>query len=64
MIKKKLLVVGIIALFITVGIIGASSFAQEILPGIPRNEVIIIEDPSGRSLNPGRFNLWGGNVSS
>lgn len=37
---------------------------QEVLPGIPRNEVIIIEDPSGRSLNPGRFNLWGGGVSS
>ncbi|KAF2959456.1 ABC transporter substrate-binding protein [Thermotoga sp. 38H-to] len=37
---------------------------QEVLPGIPRNEVIIIEDPSGRSLNPGRFNLWGGGVTS
>lgn len=37
---------------------------QEVLPGIPRNEVLIIEDPTGRSTNPGRFNLWGGGVSS
>ena len=34
-------------------VLGTVAFAQEILPGIPRNEVIVIEDPSGRSLDPG-----------
>ena len=45
-------------------VLGTVAFAQEILPGIPRNEVIVIEDPSGRSLDPGRFNLWGGGLLS
>jgi len=44
------------------------SFSQEkgleVAPGIPRSETLILEDPSGRSTNPGRFNLWGGGVSS
>ncbi len=48
---------------LVIGVAG-TVFAQEVLPGVPRSEVIIIEDPSGRSLNPGRFNLWGGGVSS
>jgi len=31
----------------------------EVAPGVPRHETIIIENPEGRIVNPGRFNWWG-----
>lgn len=30
----------------------------EYMPGVPRNELIIIENPDGRAADPGNFNLW------
>jgi len=50
--------------FLVMGTVAFAQEVQEIIPGVPRNEVIIIEDPSGRSLDPGRFNLWGGGMIS
>ena len=32
--------------------------AEDFLAGIPRNEVLIAENPEGTVTNPGNFNLW------
>jgi len=54
----------IVVLFLLAVILGSFIFAKDVMPGIPREETIIIEDPSGRSMNPSRFNIWGGGVGS
>ncbi len=33
--------------------------ADEVAPGIPRAETLILEDPSGRNTPPDNFNRWG-----
>lgn len=54
----------LVILFLLLLSISQISAQQSFLPGIPRNELLIVEDPSGKSTNPGRFNIWGGGVSS
>lgn len=45
---------------LTVGLlIGTAALAQEeYMPGVSRNELIIIENPDGRATDPDNFNIW------
>ena len=35
-----------------------TAFSQTNVPGVPRNETIILENPEGTIKNPGWFNIW------
>ncbi len=49
----------VILLCLTAGLFSANAFAQaNFLAGIPRNEVLIAENPQGRITNPTWFNIW------
>ncbi len=59
--SKKCLLVVIGACLLTM-LMGMSGFAQkglEVAPDVPRNETLILENPSGRVRNPDNFNRWG-----
>jgi peptide/nickel transport system substrate-binding protein len=46
-------------LCLAAGLFSANAFAQaNFLAGIPRNEVLIAENPQGRITNPTWFNIW------
>ena len=46
-------------LCLAAGLLSANAFAQaNFLAGIPRNEVLIAENPQGRITNPTWFNIW------
>ncbi len=38
--------------------LGSAQAAEDYLAGIPRNEILIAENPQGRIANPGWFNRW------
>src|SRR5258708_12513212 len=49
----------VILLCLTAGFFSANAFGQaNFLAGIPRNEVLIAENPQGRITNPTWFNIW------
>src|SRR5215210_2602488 len=35
-----------------------TALAQTTVPGVPRNETLILENPEGTIKNPGWFNIW------
>ena len=35
-----------------------TAMSQTTVPGVPRNETIILENPEGTIKNPGWFNIW------
>ena len=35
-----------------------TALAQTTVPGVPRNQTIILENPEGTIKNPGWFNIW------
>ena len=35
-----------------------TALSQTNVPGVPRNETIILENPEGTIKNPGWFNIW------
>ena len=41
------------------GVAVPGAAADEVAPGIPRAETLILEDPSGRNTPPDNFNRWG-----
>lgn len=58
--SKKCLFVVIGACLLTM-LMGVSGFAQkglEVAPDVPRNETLILENPTGRVRNPDNFNRW------
>jgi peptide/nickel transport system substrate-binding protein len=42
----------------------ASAFAQGVISDLPRNEILIVENPEGTIQNADWFNIWAANASS
>lgn len=49
--KKFLVILFVVSIF-------SLFFAQQLPPGIPRNETFIADNLTGRAANPGNFNIW------
>ncbi|PNR97918.1 peptide ABC transporter [Petrotoga olearia DSM 13574] len=57
-VEKIMLKKGLFVLTVAL-ILSSFLFAQtEYMSGIPRNEIIIIENPDGRATDPDNFNIW------
>lgn len=59
-IKKGCFFIALAVLILSVQIVMAATPDpnKEIIPGVKRGDTLILEDPSGRIMNPGNFNLW------
>lgn len=51
-------------LAVAASLLSFSAFGQETISNLPRNEVLIVENPEGTIQNASWFNIWASNASS
>lgn len=62
--RKVLLTIGVCLVMAFMALPGFAQKGLEVAPDVPRNETLILENPTGRVKNPDNFNRWAPGMSA